>query len=66
LEMAQIDRPYDTSYYWCVVTTCSSKDMIVDRHTHRDRRTDRKTDMLITILCSHIGGIVIISYWLDK
>jgi len=24
LEMAQIDRAYDTSYYWCVVTTCLS------------------------------------------
>ena len=20
--MAQIDRPYDASYYWCVVATC--------------------------------------------
>jgi len=25
LEMARINRPYDTSYWWCVVTTCLSR-----------------------------------------
>ena len=32
--------------------TCSSEDMIADKHTH----TDRQTDTLITILRSATGG----------
>jgi len=23
--MARIDRPYDTSYWWCVITMCPSR-----------------------------------------
>jgi len=32
--------------------TCSSEDVITDRHIHTHRHTNSDTHMLITILCS--------------
>ena len=38
---------------------CTSEDMTMDRQTHKDKDTDSKTYMVITILCSPIGHGVI-------
>ena len=38
---------------------CTSEDMTTDRQTHKDKDTDSKTYMVITILCSPIGHGVI-------